>query len=197
MIIEIPAKKLPKLKLPEYVIDNKLGDITPPWPCYHSFVMFVGKSKSGKSSLLTALLTHRKIYKKKFENIIICIPMHSFTTMAEESNPFFDLDDDKIYHNFDIDVLDSIYHQILHYASEKENTLLIIDDFGAQFKDANLLRMLIMMVCNRRHLMVTIWASIQTYKSVPLALRKTVNVCVPFKRYWKGRLFNYKTKRMS
>ena len=77
MISEIPAQKVPKFKLPEYVINNKLEDITPPWPCYHSFIMFVGKSKSGKSSLFSALLTHRKIYKKKFENIIICIPMHS------------------------------------------------------------------------------------------------------------------------
>ena len=54
MITEIPAQKTPKLKIPEYVIDNKLGDITPPWPCYHYVVMIVGKSESGKSSLLTA-----------------------------------------------------------------------------------------------------------------------------------------------
>ena len=47
--------------------------------------------------------------------------MHSFTSMAAESNPFLDLDDEKIYHDFNIDVLDSIYHQILGYASEKEN----------------------------------------------------------------------------
>ena len=85
--------------------------------------MFVRKSKSGKSSLLTALLTHRKIYKKKFKNIIICIPMHSFTSMAEDSNPFLHPDEEKIYHEFNIGVLDSIYHQVLHYASEKENTL--------------------------------------------------------------------------
>ena len=98
--------KPPKLKLPEYVIDKKLGDITLPWPDYHSFVMFVGKPASGKSSLLTALLTHRRLYKKKFHNIIICIPMHSFTSMAEDSNPFLDLDENKIYHDFDIDVLD-------------------------------------------------------------------------------------------
>ena len=51
--------EIPKLKLPEYFIENK-----------HSFLMFVGKSKSGKSSLLTALLTHCKIYKKKFESIL-------------------------------------------------------------------------------------------------------------------------------
>ena len=125
--------------------------------------MFVGKSKSGKSSLLTALLTQRKLYKKKFENIIICIPMHSFTSMAEESNPFLDLDEEKIiYLDFDIDVLDSIYHQVLSYASEKENTLLIIDDYASQMKDNNLLRLLLMMVNNRRHMRLSIWASIQT-----------------------------------
>ena len=55
MISEIPAQKVPKLKLPEYVIDNKLGDITPPWPAYHSFLMFVGKSKSGKSSFINSI----------------------------------------------------------------------------------------------------------------------------------------------
>ena len=100
MISEIPAQKVPTLKMPAYVIDKKLGNITPPWPAYHSFVMFIGKSKSGKSSLLTALPTHCKLYKKKFENIIIRIPMHSFTSMAEDSNPFLDLDEEKIYHKF-------------------------------------------------------------------------------------------------
>ena len=42
MITEIPATKIPRLKLPEYIIDNKLGNITSPFPAYHSFVMFVG-----------------------------------------------------------------------------------------------------------------------------------------------------------
>ena len=70
------------------MVDNKLGDITALWPCHHSFGMFVGKSKYGKSYLVTSLLTHRT---KKFENIIICIPMHSFTSMAEHSNLFSDL----------------------------------------------------------------------------------------------------------
>ena len=92
MITEIPVQHIPKLKLPGYVRGNKLGDITPPWPCYHSFVMFVGKTKSEKSSLVTALLTHHELYQTTFENIIICVPMHSFTSMTEDSNPFLDLD---------------------------------------------------------------------------------------------------------
>ena len=31
IVTEIPASS--KLKLPYYVIDNNLGNITPPWPC--------------------------------------------------------------------------------------------------------------------------------------------------------------------
>ena len=68
MISEIPAQKVPKLKMPEYVIDNKLGVKTPPWPAYHSFVMFVGKSKSGKSSLLTALLEEIQEHNNMYPN---------------------------------------------------------------------------------------------------------------------------------
>ena len=48
-------------------------------------------------------------------------------------------------------------------------------------KDANLLRTLLMMINNIRHMYMSIFVSVQTYKSVPMALRKTVNVCVLFK----------------
>ena len=41
------------------------------------------------------------------------------------------LDDEKIFHNFNIDVLHSIDNHILGYASGKENTLLIIDNFAS------------------------------------------------------------------
>ena len=65
MISEISAPKTPKLKLPEFVINNKLDVIPPPWPAHHSFIMFVEKCKSGKSSLLSAFITHCKLYKNK------------------------------------------------------------------------------------------------------------------------------------
>ena len=54
--------------------------------------------------------------------------MHSFTSMAEDSNQFLDRDEEKnIFHDFDIDVLDSIYHQVLSYASEKEKIIICYD----------------------------------------------------------------------
>ena len=48
-------------------------------------------------------------------------------------------------------------------------------------KYTNLVCLLLLMVNNRRHSFLTTWASIQTYKLVPLRLRKTTNVCVFFK----------------
>ena len=48
-------------------------------------------------------------------------------------------------------------------------------------KDANLLRLLLMMINNHRHLFASIFVSVQTYKLVPLGLRRTVNGCVLFK----------------
>ena len=88
--------------------------------------------------------------------------MHSFTSIAKDSNPFLDLDEEKIYHTFNIAVLDSIYNQTLGYASEKENKLLIIDDFASQLKDANLLRTLLMVINNHRHMSISIFVSVQT-----------------------------------
>ena len=128
--------------------------------------MFCGKPASGKSSLFTALLTQHKLHKKKFENVLLCMPMHSFTSMAEESNPFLDL----------------------------ENRLFIIDDYASQMKDANLLRLLLVMINNRRHRFVSIFVSVQTYKSVPLGLRRTVNVCVLFKIHNKAEIKPYMMK---
>ena len=38
-----------------------------------------------------------------------------------------------------------------------------------------------MMINNCRHMSVSIFVSVQTYKSVPMSVRKTLNVCVLFK----------------
>ena len=48
-------------------------------------------------------------------------------------------------------------------------------------KDNNLLHLFLMCVNNLCHMRLSIWASIPTYKSVPMALRKTVNVCMLLK----------------
>ena len=97
---EIINEKSPKLKIPEFNVDKKLREVMPPFPSLHSYIVFCGKSLSGKSSLLTSLLTNKDLYKKAYNNVILVIPVHSFTSISEKDNPYLYLSDDKIYHEF-------------------------------------------------------------------------------------------------
>ena len=93
----------------------------------HTLCKYVGYIIDDATMPMSPFFRHvyRKIYKKKFENMIIYISMHSFISIAKESNPFFNLDKEKIYHECNIDVLDLMYHQVLAYASENETILLL------------------------------------------------------------------------
>ena len=178
---EIVNTQAPKLKNPHFIVDHNIKNVEKPFPSVASYMVFVGKSRSGKSSLITSLLTSRRVYRNTFHNVIICIPKHSFNSMAEKDNPFLMLDSEKVYHEFDYNTLDHIYNQIIEYAQNEEDTLLIIDDYAGELKNGDLLKLLNSLVNNRRHLRLSIWMSVQTYKSIPLSNRKTINVLVLFK----------------
>ena len=139
------------------------------------------KSRSGKSSLITSLLTNRRVYRNAFHNVIIVIPRHSFHSMDPKHNPFLLLDEEKIYHEFNYEILDHIYNQIMMYSELEEDTLLLIDDYASELKNGDVLKLLNTLVNNRRHLRLSIWMSVQTYKSIPLSNRKTINMLVLFK----------------
>ena len=178
---EVINENAPRLKNPHFVVDYEVKDVEKPFPSVASYMVFCGKSRSGKSSLITSILTNRRIYRNAFHNVIICIPKHSFSSMSEKDNPFLALDKEKVYHDFNYDVLDHIYNQIVTYACEEEDTLLLIDDYASELKNGDLLKLLNSLVNNRRHLRLSIWMSVQTYKSIPLSNRKTINVLVLFK----------------
>ena len=101
--------------------------------------------------------------------------------MSPEDNPFLALDKEKIYHDFGFDILAQIYNQIIAYAQDEEDTLLLIDDYASELKNGDVLKLLNSLVNNRRHLRLSVWMSVQTYKSIPLSNRKTINILVLFK----------------
>ena len=94
MFSEVPNPKTPKLHHPDFIIDYKLKDIAPPFPSMHSYMVFLGASRSGKTSLLLSILNHCKLYKKAFHTIFVVMPIHSFTSLSEESNIFPHLPED-------------------------------------------------------------------------------------------------------
>ena len=88
--------------------------------------------------------------------MIIVIPKHSFQSMSPADNPFLALDKEKIY-------------LIMGYAQEEEDTkLLPIDDYASEMKNGDVLKLLNSLINNRRHLRLSIWMGVQTYKSIPL-----------------------------
>ena len=150
--VEIINNQAPKLKNPSFIVDHNVKNVEKPFPSVASYTVFVGKSRSGKSSLITSLLTNRRVYRNAFHNVIICIPKHSFNSMSVKDNPFLALDDEKVYHEFDYETLEHVYQQIVEYAMEEEDTLLLIDDFASQLKNGDLLKLLNSLVNNQRHL---------------------------------------------
>ena len=171
----------PRLKNPHFIVDYAFKDVAKPFPSVASYMVFVGKSRSGKSSLITSILTNRKVYRNAFNNILICIPRHSFHSMSEKDNPFLALSSEKIYHEFNYEILERIFNQVVQYASEEEDTLLLIDDFASELKNGDVLKLLNSLINNRRHLRLSVIMSVQTYKSIPLSNRKTINILVLFK----------------
>ena len=180
-IVEEKNTEAPDLKHPRFVVDHRIKQVVKPFPEQASYIVFCGASRSGKSSLMTSLLMISSMYKRVFHNVLLCIPEHSFTSMSTKDNPFIGLDEDKIFHDFDYDTLDLILHQIEYYAEQHEDTLLIIDDYASELKNPKLLRLLCKMVNNRRHERLSIWMSVQTYRSIPLSNRRTINYLVLFK----------------
>ena len=47
---EIINTDAPKLKAPHFIIDHEVKDIEKPFPPVASYVVYLGKSRSGKSS---------------------------------------------------------------------------------------------------------------------------------------------------
>ena len=139
---EIQNNQAPKLKTPHFVVDHEFKHVENPFPSVASYMVFVGKSRSGKSSLITSLLTSRHVYRNAFHNVIVCIPKHSFQSMSPADNPFLALDKEKIFQDFSYDILEQIFNQIMGYAQEEEDTLLLIDDYASELKNSCLLKLL-------------------------------------------------------
>ena len=71
---EIINTHAPRLKTPHFITAHEFKNIEKPFPSVASYTVFNGKSRSGKSSLMTSLLTNKHMYCKAFHNVIIVIP---------------------------------------------------------------------------------------------------------------------------
>lgn len=186
-IIKNPKPKLPKIKMEcDNSIDEKLEKIPAVKDCFsrNTNCMISGGTGSGKTTFILQML--RGIVKGCYENIYFFIPEQSFMSIPEKDRLFLEknLVDDEgestIYHEFNYDVLKEFYSKLEANSQEKYNSLVIIDDYGSEFKRKPITLLLNRICCKNRHLKTTIWMLTQNFYMMPKQIREIINVLIMF-----------------
>jgi hypothetical protein len=134
----------------------------------HTTNMFIGKPRSGKTSLLFSLFENREILKKTYHRIYIFQPSPSRASM--KNNLFDKLPDDQLFNELNYENLEMVLDEIK--ASSDLNIAVIFDDVSASLKNFDTLNLLKQLIFNRRHLRTSVFFLVQTWFSVPKDIRK-------------------------
>ncbi|KAJ1616088.1 hypothetical protein T492DRAFT_851082 [Pavlovales sp. CCMP2436] len=115
---------------------------------------------------------------KSFSMAIVAPPgSASFSSM--ETNLF--ADHPRVYHDIEIETLQEIQMEIDEARKLGNNSLVIIDDFMVELNNKELQKILVRWIANRRHQKLSIIFLTQTFRSIPLNLRKNIGNWVFFK----------------
>ena len=171
-----------RLTRPLVLVDQPLSPkVRPPLPDKSGFAMsIVGPAGSGKTSTMISIVKSRDGYKKRYESIIVVIPASSLDSL--KSNPFRDLENS--YQSLDYESLDKIIATVEQSREENEKTLLIMDDVSSQLHDSVILKRLMRLFLNRRHLLLSIIVlshSLTGHGALPFTLRKNVSHLIVFR----------------
>lgn len=181
--IRIELKDKPNLPQCEFLCDKGLHEklnkyeLTSYMNC-HSTNLFIGRPKSGKTSLIYSLFKSPKLFKKCYHNVYIFQPSSSRMSMSDQL--FNSLPDDQIFEDLNVDNLSFVMDR-LKTAESYENSCIIFDDMTAYLKDPENLKLLKELIYNRRHLHCSIFFLVQTWYSVPKDIRKLFSNVFIFK----------------
>lgn len=175
MSIQIKVLEKPNIKKVKMLCDNCIDPKLKMYPMVEdafstaSFNIIVGRMGYGKTSLITSFM--KTIFKKAFENVFVIIPPNS---RASIENDIYgkNLPEDQIYDTLTEEGLTDIYNRLQESSNEGYNSILIIDDFQAQMKDANIVKALQKIITKMRHLRVSIWLLQQNFQALTKSLRE-------------------------
>ena len=120
----------------------------------HETNLFIGKPKSGKTSLLYSFFKSPKLFRKVFHNIFLFQPSHSRASMKDQ---LFD----KIPYEQKFEELNeaslSIVMNTIKCEDKKYNNCIIFDDMTAYLKNHETLKLFKELIYNRRHYRTSIF----------------------------------------
>jgi hypothetical protein len=140
----------------------------------------VGSGGSGKTSLLLNMFKSSKLYKSKFHNIFYICPSSSFSSVGK--HPFSD--HEKFYHELNVELLQSIYDQLMEIkenSEEIEYSCVIFDDQADALRNPDIEKFLNKMLIKSRHLQCSFIFTLQGYYYMPKILRKQFTYLTIFK----------------
>jgi putative ribosome biogenesis GTPase RsgA len=183
--MNIIKNKEPKLLMPSFSVDTQLSkklneyDITRLMN-KSNFSLFLGKSGSGKTLLMTSFLKPSALFKKVYHNVFLFMPSNSRNSMKDN---FFDknIPEDQIFDNVSYEDLLSVYDIAKENALENFNTLIIFDDTQKYFKEKSIEKLLLHIINNRRHARISIWLCCQNYITIPKTIRQGLTDLFIFK----------------
>ena len=180
MSIKVIHNKKLDLKIPEFTCDGSINDNLDNYPMLSNlngfkFTIIIGKPGMGKTSLLVSYLTGKgknKIFRKVFDHVVAIMPSTSRASMKKQI--FKNHPEEKLFEELDNNSISSITSMLESSSTDKESTLLIMDDVGASLKQLSIQTQLKKVIYNRRHLKVHIVMLLQSFISCPREIRKLV-----------------------
>lgn len=170
------------LQPPVMICDKPIAEHIPsPLPNTAHYLVSCGPPRSGKTSALISMLTQKnpQLYRRAFHNIMVVMPASSRHSL--KNDPFASLDDDKIFTDLTPSTLEAVAKKAEEEMQNNRCSLLFVDDMASALKNADCLKAWNKLINNRRHLRLSIWCIVQTYKSVPLSNRRTITHLFMFK----------------
>jgi len=143
----------------------------------HSTNLFIGKPKSGKTSLLYSLF--KGCFSKIWDKIYYFSPELSRASMTD--NIFDTLPDDQKYSEMSYENLADCVDKIKMNAEDGLNSCIIYDDMGAYLKQKEVLNLFKELAMNKRHYHVSQFFLVQTWYSVVKDVRRLFDNIIVFR----------------
>jgi DNA replication protein DnaC len=179
-IVELDKPNMGKVKMNcDDIIDNKLTKypmVNDVWS-KTSFNIIVGKMGQGKTSLITNLV--KKVFKGVFHHMYVFIPHNSRVSIDNDIYGKY-IPDECLYDTLSEESLAEVYEKLKEHSDNCEYSLLIIDDFQAQLKDPEIVKMLQKIITKQRHLRATTFLLQQNFQALVKPLRELVGNVITY-----------------